>query len=172
MTTLLERYALAFFIALFLVLKALVTFTHSHADGGGCYALCQLYIWCNLGFSIFLNDTSTHSSTQPGGAGIRTSNLPITRQPATPTELQTPQISCSKCLHHSHCCSSRLLSFQIPYIFQHVSPPSNFVLNKPFKYQNVQLFKDITACIFLFSTSTTLKKKIKSVRFNFNILQL
>ena len=45
--------------------------------------------------------------------------------------------------------------FMIPYVFWHASSPTVFVLQKPFKYQNVQLFKDITACIFLFSTFYT-----------------
>ena len=41
-------------------------------------------------FSIVLKDTSTHSSVQSGGAGIQTSNVPITGWPALPTELQPP----------------------------------------------------------------------------------
>ena len=44
-----------------------------------------------LGFSILLKDTSTCSSVLPWGAGIRTSDLLITSQPALPTELQPPQ---------------------------------------------------------------------------------
>ena len=48
-----------------------------------------------------------------------------------------------------------LLLFLIPYVFRHLSPPTNLVLQKPFKYQNVQLLKDITACIFLLSTFYT-----------------
>ena len=40
--------------------------------------------------------------------------------------------------------------FMIPYVFWHASSPTVFVLQKPFKYQNVQLFKDITAFFFLY----------------------
>ena len=43
----------------------------------------------NVGFSILLKDTSTCSSALPG-AGIWTSNLPITSWPALPNELQPP----------------------------------------------------------------------------------
>ena len=70
----------------------------------------QLHIRSNLGFSILLKDTSTWGSAQPG-AGIWTSNLPITNQPALPPELQPPSspgtviinfaISCQKlCISH------------------------------------------------------------------------
>ena len=48
----------------------------------------------NVGFSISLrdaSDTSTCSSALPG-AGIWTSDLPITSRPALPAELQPPQI--------------------------------------------------------------------------------
>ena len=57
-------------------------------DGRGCHARCQPHIRSNLGFSILLKDTST-CSAQPG-AGIWTSNLPITSRPALPAELQPP----------------------------------------------------------------------------------
>ena len=43
----------------------------------------------NVGFSILLKDTSTCSSALPG-AGIWTSDLPITSRPALPAELQPP----------------------------------------------------------------------------------
>ena len=51
--------------------------------------------------------------------------------------------------------SSHLFIIPDSVVFQHASPPTNFVLKKPFKYQNVQFFTDITACIFCFSTSYT-----------------
>ena len=54
--------------------------THSYTDGGGCRARRQLFIRSNL-FSILLKDTSTYS-------WIWTSNLPTTRRPALPPELQ------------------------------------------------------------------------------------
>ena len=53
-------------------------------DGRGHHARCQLHIRSNLGFSILLKDTSTCSSAQPR-AGIWTSDIPLTSQPARPT---------------------------------------------------------------------------------------
>ena len=52
-------------------------------------ARCQPHIRSNLGFRTLLKDTSTCSSAQPR-AGIWTSNLSITSQPALPAELQLP----------------------------------------------------------------------------------
>ena len=49
----------------------------------------QTHIRSNLGFSIFLKDTSTCKSAQPGD-GIWTSNRLITSWPALPAELQLP----------------------------------------------------------------------------------
>ena len=57
-------------------------------------------------FSILLKNTSTCSSAQPGGAGIQTSNLPITRLPALPAELQPPNTytysTQSTYIYHTH----------------------------------------------------------------------
>ena len=53
------------------------THTHSYTDGRGCHARCQPHIRSNLGFIILLKTTLTCSSTQPWGAGIRTSDDPL-----------------------------------------------------------------------------------------------
>ena len=68
-------------------LPPLPAYHRALTDGRGCHTRCQLHIRSNLGFSILLKDTSTCSSAQPG-AGIWTSNLPITSQPALPAQLQ------------------------------------------------------------------------------------
>ena len=76
------KWTCACLIALFDHLKhftTLVAFISSHTEVRGCHVRCQLHIRSNLGFSILLRDSSTCSSAQPGGAGIRTSDLPITR---------------------------------------------------------------------------------------------
>ena len=49
-------------------------------DSRGRHARCQLHIRSSSGFSILLKDNSTCSSAQPG-AGIWTSDLPITSRP-------------------------------------------------------------------------------------------
>ena len=51
----------------------------------------------NVGFSISRKDTSTCSSALPG-AGIWTSDLPITSRPALPAELQLPTMQMSMCI--------------------------------------------------------------------------
>ena len=43
----------------------------------------------------------------------------------------------------------------LPYVFQHASSPTNFVLWKPFNYQNVQHFEDMMAITFCFSIYRT-----------------
>ena len=73
---------LTFYVALFQYLPH--SPFHSHTDGGGCHARCQLHIRSNLGFSFLLKATLTCSSAHSGGTGIlisriRTCNLPITR---------------------------------------------------------------------------------------------
>ena len=55
--------------------------SRSHTDDRCCHARCQLLVRSSLGFSIL----------QLGGARIRTSDLPITRRPALPPELQPLQ---------------------------------------------------------------------------------
>ena len=71
------------------------TFTHSHThsytDDGVCHARRQLLITSNLGLNFFHYLAQWHFDIQSGGAGIRTSDLPITRWPALPTEPQPPR---------------------------------------------------------------------------------
>ena len=89
----------------------LATFTHSYADGRGCHARRRLLIRSSLGFSILLQDTSTCSWGEPG---FEPSNLPITRRPALPAELQLPQCALASviCLDILHGTFKQYISCQ------------------------------------------------------------
>ena len=50
----------------------------SHTDVLGRLARCQLHLRSNFVFSVLLKDTSTCSSAQQGGVGIRASDPLIT----------------------------------------------------------------------------------------------
>ena len=103
---------------------------HSHTDGGGCHARCQLHIRSNLGFSFLLKATLTCSSAHSGGtgiliSGIRTCNLPITRWAALPAELQLGSLCypvCQKVKLPCHYAPGTLVLLES---FFHIDPLKN-----------------------------------------------
>jgi hypothetical protein len=65
------------------------SYTHSHTDGGVSHAGRQPARREPLGGGILLRE---HLDTQLGGAGDRTSNLPVTSQPALPPETHATHV--------------------------------------------------------------------------------
>ncbi len=103
---------------------------------GFMLGLCSFYLFtllvCISAFSACISALSIHMAFSPGNA-IFLVIISINADSAFTLLLF----------------SSLLFSF-LPYVFWPLTTSANFVLLKPFKYQNVQKIQDIAACIQLF----------------------